>query len=576
MTIAEFIASVTGHRETPGHPVSRGDELRAYTAAVQCLEELGPRIAKHTTSQTGAAYFIQVVERAHRATGFAQLSAADLAQRTLAHELADETLAEINQCLADPAAFVDGNILLPADPVTPPKGRPTFKDTTEFLQNTFRIGFAEARDRVRAATRLFPRTDVHGIEQPPQFPLLAEALANGKASPSQLSNAARKLERLQPEIKQYPNPDELAARLEAQVAESVQEEDPGTTNRLFDAIQVSLEQGVKEPSEEVQRTKVGIFYRGTKSGIAEFVLRTRAADAEILLSLFAQMDNPRSKAGDREALFEQAGFNSNGSHVTTDAENTQPGSGDSLPDFPDFLVDPATGLPLTDANEASKFALDPVSPEANTLEAMNNTGYGADGLTPPQRHLQGLVNLVKTNGRPAKGTKTAGLPSPEMFIVTTLAELEGRAVQSGLTLHGQRLTPAELRQALCNGGAIPIVMGGQSRILDLGTKERFFPEYMRKAILAIYGGCIFPGCTVPPEHCEIDHAEPSGTGGSTKVNDGRPFCSNHHHARHTEMITVVRDTDGLFSVILPKFMDPEQKPRRNTYWRQAPNTPPLF
>ncbi|RAX50647.1 HNH endonuclease [Arthrobacter sp. AQ5-05] len=593
MTTEAAIALLTRAREDPRYPATPDDELRAYTALALALEELGPRIAKHTTSPADAAYFVQVVERAHRSTGFAQLSATDLAQRTLVHELPGDTLVGINRCLADPDAYIGGTIDMPDAPATPPNGRPTFKDTTGFLQNTFRIGFIEARDRVQAATHFFPHTDIHGIERPPQFPLLAEALARGKASPAQLADAARKLERLQPEIKQYPNAEELAARLEGQVADSVREEDPRTTNKLFSAIQVALDHGVREPTEEVLRAKLGAFYRGTNAGIAEFLLRVRAADAEALLALFAQMDNPRTKAGDRGALLQQAsdiwngadasntsnGSNgSNGSDAATaeDGNGPQSGNAPSLPDFPDFLVDPATGFPLTDPAEANKLTLDPIPSEANILEAMNNTEYGSDGLTPPQRHLQGLMNLLKSNGRQPNGTKTAGLPSPEIFIITTLAELEGRAAQSGLTLHGQKYTPAELRHALCVGGAIPITMNGESRILDLGTAQRYYPDYMRKAILAVYGGCIFPGCTVPPEHCEIDHDDEWAKGGSTNIQDGRPFCSGHHHARHTGQITVVRDTDGLFSVILPKFLDPEQQPRRNTYWRPLPNTPPLF
>ncbi|MFI8414383.1 hypothetical protein ACIGB6_18160 [Paeniglutamicibacter gangotriensis] len=299
---------------------------------------------------------------------------------------------------------------------------------------------------------------------------------------------------MRPEIKQYPNSDELAIELEAQVADSVKEQDPRTTNKLFNAIQVALDHGVKEPTEEVLRTKLGAFYRCTNAGIAEFILRVRAADAELLLSFFAQLDNARTKAGDRDALRQQAtdvpketddsngtggstGFvDSNGSDASAnfDSDSTEPpespeapeaiaddagndtyaDTAPMLPDFPDFLIDPATGLPLTDPAEANKLTLDPVPSEANLLEAMNNTNYGSDGLTPPQRHLQGLMNLLKTNGRAPKGTKTAGLPSPEIFIITTLAELEGKAVQTGLTLHNQKYTPAQLRHALCIGGAM--------------------------------------------------------------------------------------------------------------------------
>ena len=586
MNTAEIIDLLAASRGNPVHHVSSDDELRAYTALVMGLEELAPRIARHTNSPTRADYFVHLVERAHRATGYAQLTATALAQRTLVHELPADTLVLVNACLADAAAYIDGARDLPGDPATPPSGRPTFKNTIEFLHGTLRIGFVEARNRVRAASRLLPHTDVHGVDQPAQFPLLAEQLATGKACPGQLADAARKLERLEPEISQYPNSEELASQLEAQVAESVREEDPRTTNRLFNAIEVSLEQGVKEPSQDVLRAKVGMFYRGTSAGISEFLLRTRAGDAEVLFSLCAQTDNPRTNAGDRDTLLAQSisaagpangAGNAPGSGVLKNGETQDqaiPGNGFGT--FPDFLVDPATGRPLSDAADAKKLALDPLDPTSNIMGYMNGTSCGPDGLTAAQRHLQGLMNLIKTNGVLGQRAKTPGLPAPRMFIVTTVAELEERAAQTGLTSHGQRFTPAELRQQLCTAGAIPIIMNGKSRILDLGTEERFFPDYMRSAILAIYGGCLVPGCTVPPEHCEIHHFDPYRNGGKTEVNSGFPACSNHHHGLHAGLFTAVRHVDGLFSILLPEFMDPDKKPRRNSYWRQDPKVPPLL
>ncbi|MFL4476626.1 HNH endonuclease signature motif containing protein, partial [Paeniglutamicibacter sp. MACA_103] len=199
-----------------------------------------------------------------------------------------------------------------------------------------------------------------------------------------------------------------------------------------------------------------------------------------------------------------------------------------------------------------------------------------DGLTPPQRHLQGLMNLIRSAGSPATGKKTTGLPSPKTLVIATLDELRGLADTHGITGRGQPLTPAELRQGLCNGGVIPLVLGGDSRILDLGREERLFPDYMREIILGLYGGCIMPGCTVPPEHCEIHHFDFFANGGKTEINQGMPVCTSAHHDIHTGLVRVLRDTDGLFSVILPKFMDPEQKPRRNNHWRDRAQSPPLF
>ena len=617
MHASTLIDTLTGHSEHREHPVTPDDELRAYATLIAALEELSPRITTNADSRTRTCAAAQLVERAHRITEAAQLMAAESLQRTNAHQLKSDSFSGIKMALSDLNDYAEGITQLPEEPTRMLTGRPTFKDTAELLQHTLRIGYYDARDRVQAADRLLPHIDHTGVERAPRFPQLGKELTTGTSSPTRLARASKKLEEMQPDIKQYPNADGLSDALESQIAESVREEDPRSTNKLFNAIEITLEKGTSEPSEETLRTKTGLFYQGTKNGIAEFLLKVRAADAELIHSLCAQTDNPRIKAGDREALANQA--NGNGEpksmadsdeHVestsfahdpsaasreyfSADTTKEQPSNGSSSDvasepsnsatdfasstnlSFPDFLVDPATGQPFTDPADVQKLTMESPDTEVEVLAAMNNSNYGSDGLTPPQRHLQGLINLLRTNGR-VMGKKVTGLPAPEMIIHTTLAELEGKAVAAGIGVHGQRFTPAELRQQLCNAGVIPVVMDGKSQVLDLGTEERFFPEYMRKIILSIYGGCAFPGCTVPPEHCEIHHVDPMSQGGRTDINCGVPGCSNHHHGYHTGLIKIVRAPDGLFSLRLPTFMDSEQKLRRNTYWRQFPTDPTLF
>ncbi|MBP2374287.1 HNH endonuclease signature motif containing protein [Paeniglutamicibacter psychrophenolicus] len=613
METDRFIELTAGTRGAPGHQVSPDDELRALLEVQALARDLSRRVAAHTSSPVHAALFARAAEDGHRTAAHARLLAAETARRTLVHELPEATFDDLAAIHRDPAGYLAGTTVLPEDPATVPTGRPVFKDTTEFLSGFLHISFFEARERVKSIDRLLPGTDVHGRLAPARFPVLARDLADGTADPGQIGAAARKLESLVPQIERHPDAAALAGTLEDQVAESVRTQDPRTTAKLLAGIQTSLENGPEDLPEEVLRTRTGLFYRGTTGGLGEFLLRTLPRDTEALLALCASTDNPRTKAGDRDGLLAQA-LATTGTGADTDvadaadtgidgsdglsgtAEHAGPGAG-----FPDFLTDPATGAPLTDPAAIQKLSLDPKSPGilANLFTnatgtngsngngngagtrnglfdpgSMNSTAYGGDGLTPPQRHLQGLLNLIRAAGQPRTGKKTIGLPSPKTLVIATLDELRGLADTHGITSRGQKLTPAELRQGLCNGGVVPAVMGGKSQILDLGQEERFFPDYMREIILGIYGGCIMPGCTVPPEHCEIDHDDEWANGGTTRVNDGRPFCSGHHHARHTGLIDVVRDDDGLFSVILPKFMDPEQKPRRNTYWR-TPN-PPLF
>lgn len=590
MQTNQFITDVTGNGGNPRHQVTPDDELRAYTAALNILEELGPRIAGRTASPTQAGYFALKAEQAHRYGGYAQILAADLVQRTLAHELPVAHLDRLQSHATDPDAYITGAQKLPEDPRTVPTGRPTFKNATELLQKLLNITFPEARDRINSVAHLLPHTDVNGIKVPPKFPMLADELTTGKAAPRELRSAAKKLEAIRPHINQQPDPPALASELEQKVATSVHTEDPGSTQQLLNSIKETLERQNLNPSEEVVRARIGLFYRGFKSGVTEFVLRVRPQDAEFIFSLCAQTDNPRTKTGDRAGLLKQSSMGNAPQPTPTSPSNTSNNTDAAAEStvFPDFLLAPSatTGEPIATPEELAALTLGgntrppASSPEAfhtERFETLNQSTPGDDGLTPAQRHLQGLLNLLKSNGRP-NGKKITGLPSPQMLIIATLAELEDRATSSGITQHGQRLSPAELRQNLCICGAIPIIMNGKSQILDLGRAERYFPDYMRQAILARDGGCIVPGCTVPPEHCEIHHLDAWEKGGLTRIEDGVPLCSNHHHAIHAGLLRALRNAEGLPAVILPKFMDPAQTPRRNTYWTSAPafTTPPLF
>lgn len=560
METRRFIASVTDTGRNPGHPVTPDDELRSLLAAQHLVRELARRIASHTTSPTTAVLFTHVAEDAHRTAAHTQLLAAQTARRTLAHELPEATFNTLAMIHADPAPYIDGTTTLPKDPQTVPTGRLVFKNTTEFLTATLHIGYFDARERLRAIDRLLPGTDLNGQPTAARFPRLAHDLASGNADPGEVGAAARKLDKLTPQINQHPNPDAFAEDLEQQVSTSIRHQEPRSTAKLLAAIGTTLQEGITDIPEEILRTKLGLFYRGTTAGIGEFLIRALPTDTDVLLALCAHTDNPRTKAGDRQALLDQA--------LTTP---TEPGT-----KFPDFLTDPTTGEPLNDAATIRSLSLETNGDGSTEPGTMNSTAYGPDGLTPPQRHLQGLMNLLKSAGQPGKSKKDSGLPSPRTLVIATLAELQERAGGHGITTHGQQLTPAELRQRLCTGGALPMILGGKSQILDLGQEQRYFPDYMREAILALYGGCITPGCTVPPEHCEIHHYDYVSNGGTTEVNSGVPQCSSHHHAIHSGLITPIRDEDGLFSIVLPKFMDPEQLPRRNTYWKSASQDPTLF
>ncbi len=80
----------------------------------------------------------------------------------------------------------------------------------------------------------------------------------------------------------------------------------------------------------------------------------------------------------------------------------------------------------------------------------------------------------------------------------------------------------------CAGVVQRVAMGGNGRILRLGTEERVFNRYQRRAIALRDGGCIIPGCGVPAGWCEIHHVTGHAEGGATHTDNGALLCWYHH------------------------------------------------
>ncbi|MFF5793856.1 HNH endonuclease signature motif containing protein [Paeniglutamicibacter sp. NPDC012692] len=570
MEASQFIATLTGHRDDPGYQPTPEDELRALLESTRLTRDLVDRVAASTDSPTRAVLLAIAVERAHGFLEFAQIRVAQVARQNLVHELPAETFTLLRGITGDPAGYINGETQLPADPANVPTGRLEFKDPAECLQGTLNISHFEARDRLQAADALLPRIDEHGIQQGPRYPKLAHQVREGKARVRPTAAAARRLDKLRPSILARPEGTTLAADIEERIAKAVAEDIPRNTQRLFDRFGDELEDTPESPTPVEVRAKTGIFITKRTRHFTYLNACMLNLDAEIFLSHFAQSDNPRTNAGNRQAMADAA---------------TRPESQPSQasPDFPASALPgeqpacaPSNDGPgwFTHPTDAATFEFPPS--DAGSFGSSASTGSdafsNADGLTPPQRHLQTLLNLMRApNSRPQKSP--AGLPTAQIVVYVYLETLLGLAKGSGWSAHGLEIPVGELRRRLCTEGVIPIVLGGQSEILDVGREMRLAPDHMKRAVLARDGGCLYPGCTVPPEHCEFHHVKPWKDGGGTSVDMQVFECTAHHHMIDNGELSVVIH-DGLPHLLLPKYLDPEQLPRRNTYW-QGPR-PTLF
>ena len=86
-------------------------------------------------------------------------------------------------------------------------------------------------------------------------------------------------------------------------------------------------------------------------------------------------------------------------------------------------------------------------------------------------------------------------------------------------------------------------------LLDYGRTTYRPPPALQEFLRARDGTCRFPGCPVPAERCDIDHATPhraesAEDGGDTSAANCGLFCRRHHRLKHEGGWDVVRDPDG--------------------------------
>ncbi|MDT4988947.1 MAG: hypothetical protein QOI74_3041, partial [Micromonosporaceae bacterium] len=93
--------------------------------------------------------------------------------------------------------------------------------------------------------------------------------------------------------------------------------------------------------------------------------------------------------------------------------------------------------------------------------------------------------------------------------------------------------------------------------------QRIFTETQRLVIIARDKGCTFPGCDAGPQWCEINHVPEYRTTHRTTVSEGALTCCGDHRD-HQAMGWQPAMINGIPHWIPPKWLDPEQRPIRNT------------
>ena len=209
-------------------------------------------------------------------------------------------------------------------------------------------------------------------------------------------------------------------------------------------------------------------------------------------------------------------------------------------------TDEATGMVM------GRFALDPHNGAVlcgavrNMVEALFHDRQPdtcpTDALD-RQEHLQALALMALIRG---EGT---GVGRPEVIVVIDYETLvNGLRGSSTVRVSDGVVVPVEtVRRMGCDGEIIPVVLGTEGEVLDVGRSARLATRAQRRALRAMFVGCWIPGCDVPFDNCTVHHLWWWEHLGPTDLINMRPTCSGHHHDLHEGGWKV--QADGWWTVI---------------------------
>lgn len=558
----------------------------------RCLESDDPRLIAALSSQVE-----QLSHLAHRA----RLQLALRAAATGAHALDLTEYDAVREQRTDysrPARFASG--------------RPCYKTPESFLSSWLRIDYHEAAGMLADAQLVVGRITMAGTLSSPRFNLLATQWLAPDADPRGTLRAARALNRLEPKdtiaqgIALAPSACHDDGRtMEEHAATLLDTSDPVSGRKHVDDLLSSY----REAHTEVNTPEEGLTRIRTVNGVDEYRLRVKGANAGLLRSVFAQADNPKTQAGAAARESKPAATEHPAEATPPTVAAQEPAAHPEVESPPDTTHQPAStelsevstpswlnstapapewaginpaAAHADESSDGSLLAATTTAPPATSDQVLSEPDFAGqvDNLVPARlRRLNALMALLEQRSpRPKKKTQdngscACGAPAPtktiepELLVFIKLDDLQDLATAHGITSHGVRLSPAELRKLLCRSKIIPIVFGGDGRVLDLGRSSRFYPDYLKKGIIARDRGCLVPACKQPPENCDVHHVEDGGWQGGcpTDIRYGGLLCRGHHTAEQAGIIKVVMYR-GLPHVLLPKHLDPTQTPRRNTYW----------
>ena len=106
------------------------------------------------------------------------------------------------------------------------------------------------------------------------------------------------------------------------------------------------------------------------------------------------------------------------------------------------------------------------------------------------------------------------------------------------------LAPAVVRQLACDADIIPVVLGSDGEVLDIGRAVRLFTKGQRRALWHRDKQCTYPGCDMPAGWVQAHHLIHWVDGGPSDLSNAALLCQRHHTTVHDRrLIALVHPPD---------------------------------
>jgi len=189
----------------------------------------------------------------------------------------------------------------------------------------------------------------------------------------------------------------------------------------------------------------------------------------------------------------------------------------------------------------------------------------AELRTHAQKQHDALAVLL-TAAAASGALPTLGGAAPTLVVSVREEDLATGRGYAHLPGDDEPISLAAARHLACTGAVQRAVCGTEGRIVSIETLDRVFNHHQRRGITLRDGGCLIPGCPVPPQWCEIHHVREHSRGGPTHTDNGVLLCWFHHRTIDSGGWRI-QMMDGVPYVRGPHWWDAQMK------WRPATKSP---